>query len=50
MSRLGGTRCVCVCVCVHARARMRVHLWGGVINTQVVVEADSSEPGEVNPP
>ena len=38
--------CVCVCVCVC----MRVRLGGGVINTQVVVEADSSEPGEVNPP
>ena len=36
---------VCVCVCVCARAHV-----GGVINTQVVVEADSSEPGEVNPP
>ena len=38
--------CVCVCVCVHVRACA----CGGVINTQVVVEADSSEPGEVNPP
>ena len=48
MSRLGGTRwvCVCVCVCVHVHACA----CGGVINTQVVVEADSSEPGEVNPP
>ena len=38
--------CVCVCVCVYACALGG----GGVINTQVVVEADSSEPGEVNPP
>lgn len=37
---------VCMCVCVYACALGG----GGVINTQVVVEADSSEPGEVNPP